>query len=634
MIAINNLSFYYGDRALYKDISWHIKPKDRLALIGANGTGKTTLLRLITGEYQPTEGEISKAKDCSIGYLNQDLLSRETDKSILDVALEAFEEVVKIEDEINIILKKLETDYSDELIEELATKQERFEAGDGYVLKAKTEEVLEGLGFRTEDLVKPLKTFSGGWRMRVMLAKLLLQKPSLLLLDEPTNHLDLPTIEWIEKYLLTYEGAYIVVSHDKEFLNNTVDTIAELSRSSIQIFKGNYDKYLTEREEQREIQHNAHLNQQKKIKDTEKFITKFKAKATKARQVQSRVKALEKLDVIEDVASDAAVMSLRFAVNKQPGRFLYEMEGLSKSYGDLTILEKGEARIEKGDKIAFIGANGKGKSTMLRIIDGSEPHGGEVREGHNVDKSFFAQHQLESLGQENTLLSELMQAGTSKTEQELRSVLGCFLFGDDAVSKKIKVLSGGEKSRVALAKTLILESNFLLLDEPTNHLDIQSVNTLVEALKNYEGSFVAVSHNRDFISRIANKVWYIENAELKEYLGTYEEYTWWRNKQTDSSFSTTQSTKKEKKEVVRTDQEFKEFEKKQRKIKNDIAKVEEEIEAIDVKKKELENEMALPEVYSDMNLLSEKTTAFDSLKKREEELNEKWEELVGLLEEA
>jgi len=633
MIAINNLSFYFGDRPLYKNISWHIKPKDRVALIGANGTGKTTLLRLITEQYTPTEGEISKAKDCSIGYLNQDLLSQETDKSILDVTLEAFSEIIRLEKEINEILLKLETDYSDDLIQELANKQERFEAGEGYTLKSKAEEVLEGLGFRTEQLQQPLSSFSGGWRMRVMLAKLLLQKPSLLLLDEPTNHLDLPTIEWIEKYLVNYEGAYIVVSHDKEFLNNTVTSVAELSRSNIQIFKGNYDKYLIEREEQREIQHNAHINQQKKIKDTEKFINKFRAKATKSNQVQSRIKALERMEVIEDVESDAPVMSLRFKVNKQPGRFLYEMENIKKSNVELIILDDSYARIEKDDKIAFIGANGKGKSTMLRIIDGSEPHDGEVKEGYNVEKSFFAQHQLESLGQENTILGELLQAGTSKTEQELRSVLGCFLFGSEAVEKKIKVLSGGEKSRVALAKTLIMESNFLLLDEPTNHLDIQSVNTLVDALNNYEGSFVVVSHNRDFISRVANKVWYIEDHLLKEYLGTYEEFTWWRKKQEESKQAAVENNSSSKKETKkpRNDKEFKEAEKLQKKIKAEIAKVEEEIEKLDAQKKELEEQMSDPKVYANLDVLAEKTADFESLKIKEQELNDRWEELVTSL---
>ncbi len=634
MISINNLSFYFGDRPLYQNLNWHIKPKDRIALIGANGTGKTTLLRLITAQYKPDEGDISRAKDCSIGYLNQDLLSYESDKSILDVCLEAFESVVKLEGEINDILSQMELNYSDELMNQLAEKQELFEAGEGYVLKSRAEEILEGLGFTTPELSKPLKNFSGGWRMRVMLAKLLLQKPALLLLDEPTNHLDLPTIEWIEKYLSNYDGAYIVVSHDREFLNNTAGIVAELSQRSVNLYKGNYDDYLIEREEQRLIQHNSHVNQQKKIKETEQFINKFRAKATKSRQVQSRVKALEKIDIIDDVASDDAVMNLRFKVDIQPGRTLYELNKISKSYGDLTILENATARIEKGDKIAFIGANGKGKSTMLRIIDGSEPCLGEVVEGYNVNKTFFAQHQLESLGQDNTLLAELVQSGSRKTEQELRSVLGCFLFGDEAITKKIKMLSGGEKSRVALAKTLISNSNFLLLDEPTNHLDIKSVNTLIEALVQYEGSFVVVSHNRDFIASIATKIWYIENHELKEYPGTYDEFIWWREKNQKQTVLETRKPEPQKVKPVAidNDEEFKLKEKHLKKLKGKLAESEKNIESFQSLKDTLESEMAKESVYTNPILLSEKTKELNVLETKLLEENNLWLALAEELE--
>ncbi len=634
MISINNLSFYFGDRPLYQNLNWHIKPKDRIALIGANGTGKTTLLRLITAQYKPDEGDISRAKDCSIGYLNQDLLSYESDKSILDVCLEAFESVVKLEGEINDILSQMELNYSDELMNQLAEKQELFEAGEGYVLKSRAEEILEGLGFTTPELSKPLKNFSGGWRMRVMLAKLLLQKPALLLLDEPTNHLDLPTIEWIEKYLSNYDGAYIVVSHDREFLNNTAGIVAELSQRSVNLYKGNYDDYLIEREEQRLIQHNSHVNQQKKIKETEQFINKFRAKATKSRQVQSRVKALEKIDIIDDVASDDAVMNLRFKVDVQPGRTLYELNKISKSYGDLTILENATARIEKGDKIAFIGANGKGKSTMLRIIDGSEPCLGEVVEGYNVHKTFFAQHQLESLGQDNTLLAELVQSGSRKTEQELRSVLGCFLFGDEAITKKIKMLSGGEKSRVALAKTLISNSNFLLLDEPTNHLDIKSVNTLIEALVQYEGSFVVVSHNRDFIASIATKIWYIENHELKEYPGTYDEFIWWREKNQKQGVLETRKPEPQKIKPVAidNDEEFKLKEKHLKKLKGKLAESEKNIESFQSLKDTLESEMAKESVYTNPILLSEKTKELNVLETKLLEENNLWLALAEELE--
>lgn len=533
MLSINNLSYYIGGRPLYENASLHIKPKDKIGLVGLNGTGKSTLLKIIYGDLQPSSGEIQKSKDCSVGFLNQDLLSYQSEDSILDVALEAFKETLSLQDEIDKVLKAMETDYSDEIIQKLANLQERFEALEGYTIKAKAEEVLEGIGFKTADLSRPLKTFSGGWRMRVMLAKLLLEKPSLLMLDEPTNHLDLPSIQWVENYLKSYEGAVIVVSHDQTFLNNGTETTVEVSRGNLTSYAGNYAFYKKEKVEREEIQQNAYENQQQMIKQTERFIERFRAKASKSNQVQSRVKALDKLEKIAEVERDEVSVNFKFTFSQQSGRDVITLENVSKSFGDLQILKNTTARIERGDKIALIGANGKGKSTVLRIIDGSEPIEGKREEGYNLIKSFFAQHQLEALGINNEILQEMMQAGSRKSETELRNVLGCFLFTNDDVFKKIKVLSGGEKSRVALAKTLISEANFLLLDEPTNHLDIQSVNILIQALQQYEGTFVTVSHDRLFIKGVANKIWYIEDEQIKEYPGTYDEYVYWRENQVE-----------------------------------------------------------------------------------------------------
>ncbi|MCK5103344.1 MAG: ABC-F family ATP-binding cassette domain-containing protein, partial [Cyclobacteriaceae bacterium] len=341
----------------------------------------------------------------------------------------------------------------------------------GYTLQSQAEEILEGVGFKTSDLHRPLSEFSGGWRMRVMLAKLLLEKPSILLLDEPTNHLDLPTIQWVENYLRNYDGAVIIVSHDKVFLDNTISKIIEVNNFKLNSFPGNYSFYMKEKILRDEIQKNAFLNQQQKIKQGEQFINRFRAKATKARQVQSRVKSLERMDKIEDVKSESASITFNFRFSQQSGRHVKRLENVSKSYGKLEVLHPSTTGIERGDKIALIGANGIGKSTLLRIIANTEPHGGKVETGYNVVPSFYAQHQIEALTLENEILDELKQAGTGKLEQELRMILGCFLFSGDDVFKKIKVLSGGEKSRVALAKTLISEANFLLLDEPTNHLD-------------------------------------------------------------------------------------------------------------------------------------------------------------------
>jgi ATP-binding cassette subfamily F protein 3 len=513
---------------MYYEANLHIKPKDKIGLIGANGTGKSTLLRLISGEYQPDGGNISKSGNCTIGFLNQDLLSYQSDESILSVAMQAFERQNFLQKEIDRILHKMETNYEDTDVDKLARVQDEFDALGGYTMQSEAEAILEGLGFTTADLSQPLRTFSGGWRMRVMLAKLLLQRPSLLMLDEPTNHLDLPSIEWVENYINNYEGAIIVVSHDRYFLDNTVNTIVEVTGSKLIQYSGNYTFYVEEKAMRNEIQKGAYENQQAMIRQTERFIERFKSKATKARQVQSRVKSLARLDVIDDVIDEAAKVNFKFNFGTQPGRFIMNLEDVSKAYGSKRILSGANAVIERGDKIALIGANGKGKSTVLRIIAGTENLDGERKLGHNVIDSFFAQHQLESLDVNNTLLDELKMAGTAKLETELRSVLGCFLFTGEDVFKRIKVLSGGEKSRVALAKVLISEANFLLLDEPTNHLDMMSVNILIQALQQYEGSYVVVSHDRFFVSEIANKIWYIEDEQIKEYPGTYDEYEIWQ----------------------------------------------------------------------------------------------------------
>ena len=626
MLSINNLSYFLGDRALYNKASLHIKPKDKIGLIGLNGTGKSTLLRLINNEYQPDEGEIQKSNECTIGFLNQDLLSYQTDDSILSVAMEAFAETLKIQKQIDKVIKEMETNYEDSLVDKLTKLQERFEALEGYTLQSKAEEILEGIGFSTDDLKRPLREFSGGWRMRVMLAKLLLERPSLLMLDEPTNHLDLPSIQWIENYLKTYEGAVIVVSHDREFLNNTVTSIVEVTGAQLHQYSGNYNFYLEEKELRNELQKNAFENQQQKIKQTERFIERFKAKATKARQVQSRVKSLERMDVVEDVIEENAAVNFKFNFQQKSGRHVVTLLDISKSYGDLEILKDSTGMIERGDKIAMIGANGKGKSTMLRIIAGTEKISGERQIGHNVNFGFYAQHQLEALNVNNELLDELKQAGTGKTEQELRSVLGCFLFREDEVFKKIKVLSGGEKSRVALAKTLISESNFLLLDEPTNHLDMQSVNILIQALQQYEGTFIVVSHDRHFVSKVANKIWWIENKELKEYPGTYEEFTWWKSNQDAKKVKEepiVQEKSKAKSPKPKTQQDPEE-----KRIRKEIEQTEAEITAIEEQIAELEGFLTKPNAFSDEKLFYEKSESLAKAKNTLDALTEKWETLV------
>ena len=590
MLSISNLNFYFGSRALYEGANLHIKPKSKIGLIGANGTGKSTLLRLISGEYTPDGGTISKSGDCTIGFLNQDLLSYQTDDSILNVAMQAFEKQLELQKDIDTVLHKMETNYEDKDIDVLAKLQEDFERLDGYTIQSRTEEILEGLGFSTDDLQRPLKLFSGGWRMRVMLAKLLLQKPALLLLDEPTNHLDLPSIEWVEKYIHDYEGSIVVVSHDRYFLDRTIDSIAEVSGAKITLYPGNYTFYMEEKALRNEIQKGAFENQQSQIRQTERFIERFKAKASKARQVQSRVKALDKIDIIDDVIDEKAKVNFKFNFGTEPGRFILFLEHISKAFGEKVILKNTSATINRGDKIALIGANGKGKSTLLRIISGTEKITGERRTGHNVIESFFAQHQLESLTVENTLIEELKGTGTTKTEMELRSVLGCFLFSGEEVFKKIKVLSGGEKSRVALAKVLISEANFLLLDEPTNHLDMQSVNILIQALQQYEGTYVVVSHDRYFVSNIANKIWYIEDHEIKEYPGSFDEYETWMATRESSKPVSVKAALKAKPELAPVEAKTPNQAKQIEKLEAEIMEVELRISAIESKMVDLANQ--------------------------------------------
>jgi len=629
MISINNLTFEIGSRALYDEASWHIKPGDKVGLIGANGTGKSTLLRLIVGQYKPTSGTISMAKDLKIGYLNQDLLSYHSEKSILHVAMEAFERQNQLHTEIENLLKKLETDYSDDILNKLSDKQTEFEALDGYNIEFRAHEILAGLGFSEDEQSRPLATFSGGWRMRVMLARILLQAPDILLLDEPTNHMDLPSIKWLENYLQAFEGAIVIVSHDRYFLDRIIKKTVESRKGKLTLYAGNYSFYLEEKAMRNEIQAGQFKNQQAKIKQEERLIERFRAKASKAKMAQSRIKALERMDRVDDVDDDNPEVNFSFKFSKPSGRHVVTLENISKSYPNLEILRNTNVLIEKGDKIALIGANGKGKSTLLRIVaDDDKNFEGTAIKGHNVSQTFFAQHQLEALHLENSIIAEMQAFAPKHTETELRSILGCFLFTGDDAFKKIKVLSGGEKSRVALAKALTADANFLVLDEPTNHLDMASVNILIQALQQYEGTFIVVSHDRYFLDNVANKIWFIENKEIKEYPGTYQEYEEWNAKRV------IKPEVKEEKKVV------KEEPKKQKQAPSDdtkrillkknkeLAQLEEQIATKDEEVKKLEAHLASEEVYSDAVKLQEATRNYNSAKAEYDQLQQNWESLA------
>ncbi len=636
MLALVDFSFEFAGRYLYKNAGWHIKPSEKIGLVGLNGTGKSTLLRVVAGEFELREGSLSKASSLKIGFLNQDLLSLEFHESVRDVVMAGREDLVKIDTEINQLLHELETEYDDKRINRLTDLQDQFGQLGGYDWQAQGDKILEGLGFTTEMLQKPLKEFSGGWRMRAMLGRLLLQAPDLLLLDEPTNHLDLPTIEWLENYLSDYQGTYVIVSHDRFFLDKTVNRIAEVAHQQLYHYKGNFSDYLDQKDERDEMLQRRFENQQTFIKQQMQFISRFRYKASKSTAVQSRVKMLNKIERIEIKDKERGDFDIKFNIRVNPGKQIVDIENVSKSYGDLHILHNSFGQIMRGDKIAIVGANGKGKSTLLRMIHGTEPHEGKIELGWNVESAFFAQHQLEALNLKNDLLNELGTVSAEYTEKELRTVLGCFLFTGQEVFKKVKVLSGGEKSRLALAKTLITQSNFLLLDEPTNHLDMFSTSVLAEALENYEGSIIFVSHDRTFISRVANKIWWIENGELKEYLGTFDEFNEWNSTRvvevkpivktptpTVQNSTTAQTVESPSKKTLSKNQI--------QKLEQDMHQFEDEIKQLEKKNAELSLMMQDPSVATDSNKLMEVTSqhkqnddAISALQKQYDEVMETW----------
>ena len=635
LLGLQNVTFEFGARVIVKDATWHIQPNERIGLIGYNGTGKSTLLKVLTNQFLPSVGTVEKGKETTIGFLHQDLLSFDTEDSILAVALSAFEKVQALEKEIEKIGIELEKSSDESLAHVYADKLSELEILGGYDIHHKTEEILQGLGFQNADLHRPYKTFSGGWRMRVLLAKMILMNPDVLLLDEPTNHLDLPSIEWLEKYLQHYRGSVVIVSHDRYFLDRMVTKIVELYQQELHFYTGNYSYYLQEKEQRIELQKRAYENQQDYIRQQEKFVERFKAKASKAAQAQSIMKRLDKIERIENTELERPNMRLNFTIGHQPGRILCTLKNASKSFGDVKIVEHTGAEINRGDKIGLIGANGKGKSTLLRMVAGVEPFEGERIEGHNVKDSFYAQHQLEALNLEYNVLEEMNYSGSGKTELELRTLLGCFLFSGDDVEKKIKVLSGGEKARVALAKTIVSKANFLLLDEPTNHLDMHSVDLLIEALNKYEGSYILVSHDRYFVNKTANKIWEIDNYEIKEFVGTYDEWERWKQerKAAENGASKKKELVIEKKPTVTEKKSNnhisgdRELQRELQKVKKQFEQLEDKIAKTTQEKKELEANLALPEIYSNNRNFIEAEKKYNQKVEQLSAANEEYEKV-------
>ncbi|RZS99822.1 ribosomal protection-like ABC-F family protein [Aquimarina brevivitae] len=529
MLNVHNLSISFGGEYLFDEISFRLNPGDRVGLIGKNGAGKSTMLKILSGEQEADEGEIAKDKEVRLGFLKQDI-DFVQGRTVVEEAQEAFEAIKNIEREIDSINQQLaeredyeSQSYSD-LITDLSEKTHQYEILGGYNYQGETERILQGLGFERADFDKLTDTFSGGWRMRIELAKLLLQNNDILLLDEPTNHLDIESIIWLEGFLKNYAGAVVIVSHDKMFLDNVTNRTIEISLGRIYDYNKPYSQYLVQRDEMREQQLATQKNQAKQIEQTEKLIEKFRAKASKASMAQSLIKKLDKIDRIEVDEDDNAVMNVRFPLSVQPGKVVLEAEGIGKSYGDKHVLQNIDLLVERGSKIAFVGQNGQGKSTLAKIIVDEISYQGEMKLGHNVQLGYFAQNQSEYLDGDITIHETMINAANEKNRSRVRDMLGSFLFRGDEVDKKVKVLSGGERNRLALCKLLLQPFNVLIMDEPTNHLDIKSKNVLKEALKNYEGTLILVSHDRDFLQGLTSTVYEFKNKKVKEYLGDIDFY--------------------------------------------------------------------------------------------------------------
>ena len=548
MVQLHGISLAFGGHSILDRLSWAIRPQRRIGLIGANGAGKTTLLRILAGLQDVDKGQV--LGQARVGYLAQDTQESISGRTVLEEAMQAFAHVQDLqqkEHRLTLALEK-EPNYASDryarLLDSLAHVQTRIDGHDPSRLKPRTEAVLAGLGFEPDDMDRPLDTMSGGYRMRVSLAQILLREPDLLLLDEPTNHLDIVSIAWLEQYLKDYAGSVVFVSHDRYFLNRMATTIAHLGRGKMTEYAGNYSFYLAERQKRHTLEMAAYENQQREISQTKRFIERFRYKNTKARQVQSRIKHLAKMERLLPPEAAEAQIVIRFPSPCKSGRTVMELSVFSKTYGDGPgVFDRaGPLHIARGDKIALVGKNGAGKSTLARMLHGSEPFEGRREVGHNVDLTIFAQHQAETLSSHHTALESLQQVSAGQNEGTLRTLLGAFLLRGDDVFKPVHVLSGGEKSRLALARTLVNPANFLILDEPTNHLDIQSIQVLIEALRQYTGTFVVVSHDRHFLDQIVNTVWYVGAGSVQTYKGNYSDFQWYRMKGTARSASAAPST--------------------------------------------------------------------------------------------
>ncbi|MBI6115532.1 ABC-F family ATP-binding cassette domain-containing protein [Salegentibacter maritimus] len=635
MLNIHNLSVSFGGEYLFEELTFRLGAGDRVGLIGKNGAGKSTMLKILAGEQEYDEGQIARDKELNIGFLKQDI-DFEQGRTVLQETQQAFEEIKKLEKQIDDINHQLatRTDYESDsytqLIQDLSEITHTYEIIGGYNYEGDTEKVLLGLGFQREQFDKLTETFSGGWRMRIELAKLLLQNNDILLLDEPTNHLDIESIIWLENFLNNYSGCVVIVSHDKMFLDNVTNRTIEISLGQIYDFNKPYSKYLVLRKELREQQLAAQKNQQKEIETTEKLIEKFRAKASKASMAQSLIKKLDKINRIEVDEDDNAVMNVSFPLSIQPGKVVIEAENIAKAYGNNQVLNGIDLLIERGSKIAFVGQNGQGKTTLAKIIINEISYEGHLKLGHNVQLGYFAQNQADYLEGEKTVHDIMIDAANEKNRSKVRDMLGSFLFRGDEVDKKVKVLSGGERNRLALCKLMLQPFNVLIMDEPTNHLDIKSKNVLKEALNRFEGTLIIVSHDRDFLQGLTNKVYEFKDSKIKEYLGDINFFLDQRKLEDMRSVEKKEKVAKVQKEVAATNNKkaYKD-QKKIKSLKNKLSNTESKITKLE---KDLEaRDMELATSYEEVMARPGYLDKYKSKKKELNSLMQEWEEIQELL---
>tara|TARA_B100001142_G_scaffold311836_1_gene346607 strand:+ start:2500 stop:4434 length:1935 start_codon:yes stop_codon:yes gene_type:complete len=640
MVSVNNLSLYFGGQDIFKDISFMVNKGDKIGLTGKNGAGKSTLLKVLAKDLTPNNGNISVPNDIVIGFLRQDL-DFEDGKTVLEEAQTAFEFLNEIELRMNEANTQLteRTDYESteylEIINQYNELEERFRMAGGHETAAEISQVLNGLGFMQYDFNRQTTEFSGGWRMRIELAKILLMKPDLLLLDEPTNHLDIESIMWLEKWLKNYNGAVVLVSHDRLFLDVSTNRTIEVAFSKINDYKASYTKYLNLRKDRIEKQIQAKKNQDKFIKETKVLINKFRAKKNKAAFAQTLIKKLERLDIIDVEQEDSARMQFRFPPAPHSGKMSLEVINASKSYDDLQVLENVNLEIVKGDKIAFVGKNGEGKSTLAKMIVNETLFNGEVKLGHQVKMGYYAQNQAEFLDENLTVLETIEQASTEETSGRIRSILGSFLFSNDEVEKKVKVLSGGERARVALCKLLLEPYNLLIMDEPTNHLDITSKELLKQALVKYDGSLIVVSHDREFLQGLTHKVYEFKEQNIREYIGDINAFLSEKEiqnfKQLESSQNDQKNTKKNKSALQESYVDKRQHQKRIKKLQNKVSKLEKQIEILEESLKSIDNDLANPEKFKELSAQAGFFEDYEKNRQKLQELETKWEKEIEKL---